>query len=301
MTVIHTPRAGEAAAAPPSAPRTIRPEVEDQPTEVLFPEAKRRGRRRRWIIGLSIVVLVAAATGLGVALSGNGSSKHEMRASPSDSYLHAFLTRAQRALNTDFQATYTTDLEEITGPPKVERVAIVQRSSAQFMYANSFPDGLETAFFSYPVGIPRVIGKFLYICSRDFVPATSWTCRPVAGGMSGSMQMSSYLPTAAVDTLEFAIFLHEHPASVQQTLGTVRSLPAFRTVKVDGAMKLSCVSFGSASWQWATICLNQAGVLGYVASRPQLSSELDGTTTLRSFSPHVSTRSLSLPAVPQTP
>ena len=55
MTVIHTPKASDASAGS-SPPAALRPKTEDQPTEVLFPEAKRRERRRRLIVLAAIVV-----------------------------------------------------------------------------------------------------------------------------------------------------------------------------------------------------------------------------------------------------
>jgi dipeptidyl aminopeptidase/acylaminoacyl peptidase len=72
VTVIHTRKASDASAGS-SSPAALRPETEDQPTEVLFPEAKRRERKRRLIAVSALLVVSAAATA--VATSFGGSSR----------------------------------------------------------------------------------------------------------------------------------------------------------------------------------------------------------------------------------
>jgi hypothetical protein len=73
MTVIHTPRAGEAAAGSP-LPTALQPDRESEPTEVLFPEAKRRERHRRLRFGVvsALIAVTLAAVAYGASGSGGG-------------------------------------------------------------------------------------------------------------------------------------------------------------------------------------------------------------------------------------
>lgn len=63
--------------SPRPQPQTARPDV----PEVLFPEARRR-RRRRWTIGVAAVALCASAVGLSVAVAAGGSGGRAGPASP---------------------------------------------------------------------------------------------------------------------------------------------------------------------------------------------------------------------------
>jgi hypothetical protein len=71
MSVIHTPKAGDLSADPTSS-TALRTQRADQPTEVLFPEAKRRERHRRLIV-LAIVFIVVG-TSVAYALSRHDAS-----------------------------------------------------------------------------------------------------------------------------------------------------------------------------------------------------------------------------------
>jgi hypothetical protein len=86
MTVIHAPKAGEAAPSPPAATpldpatderATEGPVTEERATELLFPEAKRRERRRR--VAAVAALLVASAAAFAVATSLGGSSRPARR------------------------------------------------------------------------------------------------------------------------------------------------------------------------------------------------------------------------------
>jgi hypothetical protein len=72
MTTIHTPTAGEAAAAPAQLVAT-RPSDAREPIEVLFPEARQRERRRRLAI---LVVVIALFGSVGGALAVMSPSHH---------------------------------------------------------------------------------------------------------------------------------------------------------------------------------------------------------------------------------
>jgi WD40 repeat protein len=67
---IHTPKAGETAASSPVVPDALQPEMGGAPTEVLFPEARRREHRRRLAVALAVLV-VAGGVSAGLVASGN--------------------------------------------------------------------------------------------------------------------------------------------------------------------------------------------------------------------------------------
>jgi hypothetical protein len=79
MTVIQAPKADQTAdASPPAAPR---PDVDGEPTVALFPEAKRRERRRRLFV-LAIVAVALGGAGVGYALSSGRASPGPHSAAP---------------------------------------------------------------------------------------------------------------------------------------------------------------------------------------------------------------------------
>jgi sugar lactone lactonase YvrE len=66
MIVISPPKASEAPEVSPEQPGALQPGREEEPTEVLFPEAKRRERRRRLFM-FAVIVVVLGGTAIGVA------------------------------------------------------------------------------------------------------------------------------------------------------------------------------------------------------------------------------------------
>ena len=170
MTVIHTPKAGEGTTAPPSPPVGLPAEAETQPTEVLFPEAKRRERHRRLAVAL-VVLLVAAAgvTTWSLSNNHNGSSSVTKQMTPAE-----FLALAKSGSDGTFEAIYHVS----GGPSGSGTVVVAQRAAVR---STAWPDRAGSAWSYRFIATNGAGAQWIEqgTTARDCwrkTGATAWTC-----------------------------------------------------------------------------------------------------------------------------
>jgi len=241
--------------------------------EALIHEARRRTRRRR--TGIALTVFVAAATGLLVLHAGGGSRRPRQPASiltgASGAAVQSFLTRAGGGLSKSFIAIYTVDAVSSVNQPRTGRhqvTIIAAQSPGRLMYSEPVTRGRWEVFAS-PYNDPQG----LYSCGR-LTSTGGWSCvGPYKGiGMSDSYALTGPYPPQA-------LMVGLRNATAQPNLSGITPSEYLSNREIRGQRE-QCLTFVTRTGRTnSSVCLNGVGLIAYY----KLSRSLTGNTGIYSY------------------
>jgi hypothetical protein len=139
--LIRTPKAGEIPETHRVEPDALQPETENEPTEVLFPEAKQRERRRRLIVLATLVAIGGLIAGLIAAFGGSPPRTTNPRGAESSSV--ALTSRAPTIPKDAMQAPYDMVLDGSHGLIVANSGGVFITLDAGHHWANITPEDLN--------------------------------------------------------------------------------------------------------------------------------------------------------------
>jgi hypothetical protein len=297
-TTSRRPMADAPSIVPDSAPAPLGDEP-DQPAEVLIREARRRQRRRWGFCALALLATVGLVAGL-LSVSGGSppNSAHHGPAAASPGEVAAFVSRAEKGYTGRFVLRYTVKYgvgrRALSGSVEVAQVsksqwAYFSTPSAQDIHATKS----TSAVVERPIGAQP--GR--YSCERH--GATSpWRCISfsTAGMGTNAALLGPYPPTALILGLQNAVV--EYSGKLAGVHITPQ--PAHLVVRDVDARRSTCLAFGSRARPVALVCLAADSVITSYDIPPAVSNVAYSRAELRSWSRHVPSTALALPAQPAT-